>query len=93
MSDKIKSGGKNNFYKFPQFVKDVDSLARHLKLNFAEGNILKTLTSKIGVRHEATNQKREAEKCLHYAIERCLIEGFEIVDINKQVERQLKEEV
>ena len=60
-------GGKNPFYEIPDDVKDVDDLCEYLELNFFMGNILKSLWAKKGNRHEATDEKREAKKRVHYA--------------------------
>jgi len=60
-------GGKNSFYEIPSEVKDVDDLCEYLELNFFMGNILKSLWVKKGKRHEATDEKREAKKRVHYA--------------------------
>jgi hypothetical protein len=68
MSENIKSdGGKNSFYEIPNCVNDVDDLCEFLGLNFAQGNILKSLWSNKGRRHSATNPLREAKKRKHYA--------------------------
>jgi len=76
MGKKIKSdGGKNNFYKFPKWVNDIDSLARHMRWSFSEGNIVKSLTTNLGNRHDGTNSLREKKKTVHYAIDRLLTEA------------------
>ena len=90
-SENISDGGSNSFYIFPKWVCDVDSLNRYLKSNSAEGNILKSLTSNIGVRHDGTNKKREVKKCLHYSVENMLWEGFNEEDILIQVKKQLED--
>lgn len=82
-------GGKNDFYTFAPYVKNVDSLSRFLGLSFAEGNILKSLTSNLGDRHDGTDAKREAKKCLHYAVERMLY-TFSSEEILSQIQKQLK---
>ena len=60
-------GGKNDFYAIPDWVEDVDTLSEYLELDGYEFNILKTLWYRKGNRHDGTNPKREAKKCLHYA--------------------------
>ena len=65
--DNLNDGKKNSFYTIPDWVKDVDDLAEYLNLSFDEGNILKSLWTKLGNRHSGTNPMREANKCLHYA--------------------------
>jgi len=76
MNKEIKSdGGKNNFYKFPEWVDDIDSLARYMKWSFSEGNLAKSLTTNIGSRHSGTNSLREKKKTVHYAIDRLLTEA------------------
>ena len=60
-------GGKNDFYAIPDWVEDVDTLSEYLELDGYEFNILKTLWHRKGNRHDGTNPKREAKKCLHYA--------------------------
>jgi len=91
MSKKIKSdGGKNNFYKFPKWVNDIDSLARYWKLSFAEGNVLKSLAINLGNRHDGTNPLREKRKALHYAVDRLLADDNYTPDqIVEQVLKQL----
>lgn len=65
---KLKNdGGHNDFYDFPEWVKNIDTLAEYLQLSFAEGNILKSLTANLGNRHNGTDRNREINKCLHYA--------------------------
>lgn len=88
----VKSdGGKNDFYRFAPYVKDIDSLARFLQLNGAEFNILKSLTCNIGQRHNGTDNVREVKKCLHYAVERMLWSGLNKEEILSQVKKQLEE--
>ena len=82
-------GGKNNFYKFPDWVEDVDSLARYLRLTPPEFNIMKSLTSNIGKRHTGTNKTRELKKSLHYVIERMLWEDISSDEIFEQVKKHL----
>lgn len=60
-------GGRNHFYDIPEWVVDVDDLAEYLELNYALGNVLKSLWINIGTRHAATNENREAKKRVHYA--------------------------
>lgn len=84
-------GGKNNFYTFPKYVNNIDSLARHLDLNGAQNNVLKALTVNLGNRHNGTNPSREAKKCLHYAVENMLWNGFSQQDIIDQITKQLGE--
>jgi len=60
-------GKKNNWYRFPDWVNDIDTLAEYLDLDFYEGNILKTLTANLGARHAGTSKERELNKRLHYA--------------------------
>ena len=81
-------GGKNDFYTFAPYVKNVDSLSRYLELSGAEFNILKSLTSNLGARHVGTDSKREAKKCLHYAVERMLY-TFTPQEIFSQIQKQL----
>lgn len=71
-------GSKNDFYNIPDWVEDVDDLTEYLKLDFFDGNILKSLWYNIGDRHSGTNRKREARKGLHYS--------------NRRVKKVLKEE-
>jgi len=84
-------GGKNNFYTFPSFVTNIDSLARYLDLNGAEFNVLKSLTAKLGARHSGTDEKREVKKGLHYSVERMLWKGYNADEILEQVSKQLGE--
>ena len=69
MNDALKKsdGGKNSFYDIPEWVLNVDDLAEYLDLRGDEFNILKSLWTNIGQRHDATNPLRESKKCLHYA--------------------------
>jgi hypothetical protein len=67
IEDVISDGGKNNFYQIPEWVNDVDDLCEYLELNFASGNILKSLWANKGKRHAATDSIREAKKRVHYA--------------------------
>jgi len=68
-------GSKNDFYKFPDWVKDVDTLSEYWNLDFYDGNVLKTLTLNLGARHEGTSKKRELNKRLHYS--KMAIEKFQ----------------
>jgi hypothetical protein len=87
----VKSdGAKNNFYRFADYVKDIDSLARYLKLNGAEFNILKSLTCNIGKRHNGTDSIREIKKGLHYSVERMLWYGIDSEEILNQIKKQLE---
>ena len=63
----ISDGGKNSFYEIPNTVNDVDDLCEYLELNFAQGNILKSLWINKGQRHKGTNELREAKKRVHYS--------------------------
>ncbi|TLP41053.1 hypothetical protein [Arcobacter arenosus] len=69
-SETKNDGSKNDFYKIPDWVEDVDDLHEYLQLDGYEFNILKSLWSRLGNRHGATNPIREAKKCLHYAEKR-----------------------
>lgn len=60
-------GSHNSFYDFPEYVSNIDDLSEYLGLDGFEFNILKSLTHRIGKRHEATDEMREAKKCVHYA--------------------------
>lgn len=60
-------GGANSFYCIPDWVKDLDDLAEYLDLRGDEFNVLKSLWTNIGIRHSATNEVRESNKCLHYS--------------------------
>lgn len=64
-------GGHNNFYDFPHWVTNIDTLAEYLKLDGYDFNVLKTLTVNLGARHDGTNIKRELNKRLHY-VERAI---------------------
>lgn len=90
-ADSSSDGGSNTFYTFPSWVRDVDSLCRYWKLSSAEGNILKSLTAKLGSRHGGTDEKREVKKCLHYAVERMLWNEFSFDDIETQVKKHIKD--
>ena len=56
--DVDNDGGKNNFYNFPDYVNNVDSLARYWKSTGAEFNVLKSLTANVGNRHLGTSISR-----------------------------------
>jgi len=84
-------GGSNTFFAFPSWVVDVDCLCRYWQLSSAEGNVLKSLTANLGSRHDGTDKKRETKKCLHYAIERRLWNGFDRNDIEKQVKKHFED--
>jgi len=59
-------GGKNNFYDFPSWVTNIDTLAEYLQLDGYDFNVLKSLTINLGERHDGTNPERELKKRLHY---------------------------
>ena len=61
------NGGANMFYKLPDWIHDVDTLAEYLELDGFEFNILKSLWRHKGQRHVGTSEEREVNKCLHYA--------------------------
>ncbi len=61
------NGGKNSFYKLPEWVNDADTLSEYLELDGYQFNILKSLWTHKGQRHVGTDEEREARKCLHYA--------------------------
>lgn len=63
-------GSKNNFYQLPDWVKDCDTLSEYLNLDPYEFNILKTLWTNKGKRHNGTSKEREINKCIHYANKR-----------------------
>lgn len=85
----MSDGGKSEFYRFPDWVHDPDSLARYLQLIPPEKDQLKTFFSRIGERHSGTDPKREARKNLHYAIERMRWDGFTDEEIREQIEKQI----
>lgn len=64
-----KDGSKTSFYNIAH-CEDYDDLAEYLELDGFEFNIGKSLFANLGNRHDGTNPKREAKKCLHYAIRR-----------------------
>ena len=67
ISNGSNDGGKNNWYKFPDWVNDIDTLSEYLQLDGYEFNVLKSLTSNLGSRHSGTSIERELNKRLHYA--------------------------
>lgn len=60
------NGGKNSFYDISK-AKDLDDLVDLWSMDFFNGNILKTLTVDVGIRHNGTSDLREAKKAFHYA--------------------------
>jgi len=68
-----QDGAKNSFYNI-ESCKDFDDLAEYLELDGFCFNIGKSLFANKGNRHEGTDKKREAKKCLHYSIRRAFKE-------------------